>query len=175
MPVSSPVPPPPSPHLPPPVTPTLGQQPAPGAPAAPTGAIMPQAGKPRRRWLRWTLIGVGGLLVVSAVGTALTEPTEDESQEIAESEQSAAPPVGNAPQDASDPDPAKVEPVEDPATGAAAALQCTAWDPPIAYSTSIGSCDESSVMGAALAHQVGLADSPESPCLLYTSDAADDN
>jgi hypothetical protein len=94
------------------------------------------------------------------VGAALSEPTEDESEVVSNSENAAVEPVQ---EEATPAEEAAPEPSTRAEPEAPAASQCSALDPPIPYSTSLGSCDEAASMGRAFAHQVGLIDSPDSP------------
>lgn len=152
-----PPPPPTSPHLPPPAAPSPAPQPFPSAPA---DGSAPHPSKPRRRWVRWTLGGVGALLIVGVVGTALSEPADEESQIVPSSEDVVAEPLESEVVPAQEPAP---EPTASAEPAAPVTLQCSAWDPPIPYATNLESCDEAASSGRALAHQVGLADSPTSP------------
>lgn len=72
------------------------------------------------------------------------------------SENAVAEPLGNeaVPAEEASPEPEPEAPVS---------LQCSALDPPIPFSTSLESCDEAASLGRAFAHEVGLADSPDSP------------
>lgn len=120
---------------------------------------MSQPRKPRRRWLRWTLGGIGALFVASVVAAALTDPGDEQSPTASASEATSVPSVA----DGSEPEVAATEPLDDASTEVSGVLPCSAWDPPIPYTTSMASCAEALARGNVFAHQVGLADAPESP------------